>query len=364
LTTWPRVAAVELVRVQLPLVRAHIYAGGQERVRDLVLVRAIGADGEQGWGECSALSSPGYMHETTEMCWSTLRDELAPRWLAGKSVVSSSPMAHACIEGAAVDLRLREMGRSLADELFSASGPRDSVAWCAVVGLHGDVQATLDEVDDAVAAGAAQIKLKIAPGQDLDRLRLVRDNHPDIPLAADANGSYASWSAVPLELADCGLTYLEQPVAPDDLAGSSSVEAALGIPVALDESVDSVGRLTEARERGAGSVLNVKVSRLGGLAVVQSVLTDLDRTGMPAFVGGMLESAVGRAVGLAVAAQAPCAMPCDLGPTSRYFVEDIGPSFEPDEGGRLTIPTGPGIGISPDDDALTRLAVERVTVRP
>lgn len=350
--------------MRIPLVRSHVYAGGTEREREVVLVRAEAVEGGEGWGECSALSSVGYGSETVDSSWRTLRDDLAPQWLVRRTVERAAPMAYAAIEEASIDLSLRSRDVSLVDELFTGAPPRGSISWCAVVGLHDDAQTMLRDVDDALAAGAAQVKLKIAPGHDLGPLAAVRDRYPDLALAADANGSYPSSSAIPAELAALGLTYLEQPLPPDDFVGSSHVEVELGIPVALDESVDSLQRLADARDRRAGSIINVKAARLGGLSEVQSVLTDLQRTGTRAFVGGMLETAVGRAIGLAIAAQEPCSLPSDLGPTSRYFVDDIGPSFEADEVGRLSPAQGPGIGVDPDPAVLERFCIDRVVIRP
>jgi O-succinylbenzoate synthase len=86
------------------------------------------------------------------------------------------------------------------------------------------------------------------------------------------------------------------------------------------------------------------------------------REGIDAFVGGMLETSVGRAVAHAVAAQAPCTLPTDAGPSSRYFTDDIGPAFEVNEAGRLVAPASPGIGLAPDQDALDRWCVDRVWI--
>lgn len=361
--SWPTLRAIELVRIRIPLVRPHVYAGGEERERDIVLIRAVDTDGAEGWGECSTLSTAGYTSETTDGAWRALRDELAPKWLTGRVPATAMPMAYAALEGAAVDLSLRGSDTSLVDAFSAGAAVRPSVEWCAVVGLRDDDRATLNEIADALAAGAAQIKLKIAPGRDVGPLAAVRDRYPDVPLAVDANGSYPSPSAVPSELKDFGLAYVEQPRAPDDLIGSAQAAADLGVPVALDESITSVARLVEAREVGAGTIVNVKVARLGGLAETAQVLAEMQREGMVGFVGGMLESAVGRAVALAVAAQPACTLPCDVGPTSRYFIEDIGSPFEPEETGRLSPPTGAGIGLVPDPDALERFAVDRVLLR-
>ena len=137
---------------------------------------------------------------------------------------------------------------------------------------------------------------------------------------------------------------------------------ALGTPIALDESLTSVARLEEAASFGVPFTVSVKVGRLGGVAEAALVLAEVARLGFGAFVGGMLETAVGRSVALAVATQAACTLPCDAGPTARYFADDIGPAFVPDADGALRPPSGPGIGVTPDPAALERFCVDRVMV--
>lgn len=357
---WPDVDAIELVRIALPLVTPHVYAGGEERARNVVLVRAVDADGVEGWGECSALSSPGYGSETTDSAWVALRDELAPAWLAGAPPPRDRPMAYAAVEMAAFDLELRHRGESLAGALSERFGePRRSLSWCAVLGLS----ATVSDVDRAVQQGASQVKLKVAPSSDLDRLLAARERHPDLPMAVDANGSFPSVDAVPAALAGLDLVYVEQPLAPGELDGSARLAERLGVAIALDESITSAPRLADALERGACAVVSVKPARLGGLVEAADVLHLAAERKVDAFVGGMLETGVGRAAALALAAQRPCTLPCDTGPTSRYYVHDVTPPFEPDAEGRLPVPAGAGIGVVPDPRSLAEHDTERVLLR-
>jgi O-succinylbenzoate synthase len=364
LEPWPSVAAVELVRVRLPLVRPHVYAGGEERERDVVLVRAIDDEGAEGWGECSSLSAPGYVGETTDASWVALTEGLVARWLRGEpnaAPLVEPSMARAALEEAALDLVLRARGVALADRLADDLGPRHaSLPWCAVVSM-ADPDAVIEAIGSALAMGAAQVKAKIGPGRDVELLRQARRAFPDAALAADANGAYPSPDDVPASLFDLGLAYLEQPVAADDIAGAARL-AERGTPIALDESLASSGAIDAIEAAGVPFVLSVKVARCGGVAAAADLLARARDLSCPAFVGGMLETAVGRAVALAVASQAPCTLPCDAGPTSRYFVADIGDAFEPDAEGRLHPPTSAGIGVAPIDTELEPFCVDRLTL--
>lgn len=367
-TTAPDLAAVDLVavlelrRVRLALREPFVAAHGTEHDREVVLVHAIGHDGRHGWGECVALSAPTYTAETTSTAWRALRDVLAPGFLSGSRVVAAEhPMAWTALETALVDLELRRTGRTLVAALGAEPRLLDA---CAVVGLHATVDDTVRAVARRVERGHRSVKLKIEPGRDLDRLLAVRSTYPDLGLAVDANGSYASADRAQLaRIAALGLLYIEQPLPAADLDALAALAPHLAAPVALDESVGSPADLDRAIAAGAGTVVNVKPGRVGGLAASLAVLARAHGAGLAAFVGGMLETGVGRATALAVASLDACTLPTDLGPSSRYFADDVTAPIELVEAGRLRVPDGPGIGVVPRMDRLDAVTVDRVVVR-
>jgi o-succinylbenzoate synthase len=353
----PLIDTVELVRVRLALREPFVASHGVEHDRDLILVRVIGADGSQGWGECPTLSRPGYTSEHTDAAWQVLRDELVPAWMRGEARgLPHHPMARSALVAAVADAGLRRDGISLTGAL---GGRFEPLVTTAVVGMSPSIDDLIDRCAARVREGHRHLKLKIAPGWDVDPLRAVASVFPSVTLAADANGSYRTIDAVPPALGALGITYLEQPLPPGDLTGSASLRRATGITVALDESVDSVGSLQAAARLGALDVVNVKAARLGGLVEARRVLDAAADLGLDAFVGGMLESAVGRGAGLAMATHRACVRPTDLGPSTRYFVEDVADPIGLHPGGCLLPPDGAGIGVVPRADALERLAVAR-----
>ena len=182
---------------------------------------------------------------------------------------------------------------------------------------------------------------------------------PDLDLAADANGSLSAVEEAVLDRIDgFGLAYLEQPLPADDLEGSAAVARRMDTPIALDESVSSDAGARTAIAFGAADLLNVKPARVGGpVEAARIVKTAADR-GIPVFVGGMLESGVGRAAALAVAALPGCTAGLDLGPSTRYFDPDLTAPFGLTADGTIAVPTGPGIGVRPDLDRLEEVTVE------
>jgi O-succinylbenzoate synthase len=357
------VAAVELRRVRLPLLEPFVAAHGTEHEREVVLVHVAGRDGEHGWGECVALSEPTYTAETTASAWVALRDQLVPALLADEPVPTTGhPMAWTAVEVALVDLRLRRQRRALVDALGAARRPIDA---CAVVGLQPTIDATIAAVGRRVDEGYRAVKLKIAPGHDLEPLAAVRAAFADLALAADANGSFTLDDRSRLEgFGELGLDYLEQPLAADDLAGLARLRPALPYALALDESVASPDDLDRAVAAGAGSIVNVKPGRVGGIAACQAILARAAEAGWGAFVGGMLETGIGRATALAVASHPACTLPTDLGPSDRYFDADLTEPIPLEAGGCLQVPAGSGIGVVPRSGRLDAATVERAELAP
>lgn len=358
------VEAVELVRVRVPLLTPLRTAHGTEAVRDVVLVRVALADGTDGWGECSALARPTYTAEHTAGAWVVLRDELVPALLAGRDAgVVGHPMAVTALAVARSDAGLRRRGRRLVEDLGARHGrPADRLRTTAVVGRAGSVDELLAVVAARIADGAALVKLKVTPRpEDLDAVAVVRSTWPDVAVAVDGNGSLDRRSLALLD--GLGLVYIEQPAPADDLLESAALAERLDTPVALDESITSPGTLATALTLSAGRVINVKPARVGGLEVAAELIRTTVDAGAVAFVGGLLETGVGRAAALAVAALPGCVLPTDLGPSARYLADDVTEPVVTDAQGLVVVPTGPGIGVTPRPDRLDALAVERLVLR-
>lgn len=359
------VAEVELVRVRVPLVSALRSAHGAESIRDLVLVRVTLVDGSTGWGECSALARPTYSAEYTAGAWAVLRDELVPDLLAGSTGnVVGHPMATHALSTARLDAGLRQRGRPLVEELGHRYGrPAKHLPVTAVVGRAPSIDALVAVVDARLADGAVLIKVKVTPHpDDLAAVTAVRAIWPDLALAVDGNGTLDHRSLSILD--GLGLAYVEQPAPADDLLASAAMAKRLGSPVALDESISSVGALEVALTVSACQVVNVKPARVGGVQVAANLAQVAVDAGCAVFVGGMLESGIGRAAALAVAALPMCTLPTDLGPSNRYFNPDISTAVTTDERGWVVVPVGPGIGVLPIPGRLNQTAVDRLVLRP
>ncbi len=362
----PGLVSVELVRLRLPLRHVHRAAHGSEAVRDLVLVGATFADGIVGWGECSALARPTYSSEHTAGAWLVLRDELVPSVLAGRAPqVVGHPMASSAVLTALTDAVLQRVDRSLATELAATLGtnPLTAVPSCAVISRGDAIDDVLTRVADRVAQRVAMVKLKVTPAQrDLATVGAVREAWPNLALAVDFNGT-ADADAL-RRLDPLHLEYVEQPAPAEELVRSAHLASLIEAPVALDESLSSTGALDAAVALGAGRIANVKPARCGSPHAAAAMVGHARNAGLEVFVGGMVESGVGRAAALAVAALPGCTLPTDLGPSLAYFAEDITAPLLADDSGRMMIPANSGIGVAPVAAHVEQFTVDRLVLRP
>jgi O-succinylbenzoate synthase len=191
----------------------------------------------------------------------------------------------------------------------------------------------------------------------------VRAAFPGVDIAADANGSYDLDDREHLEallaLDDLGLSYLEQPLAPEALSASARLCGLLELPVVLDESINDLAGLERAITAGALDGCSIKAPRVGGLLPARALLERCCELGISAVVGGMLESGIGRAAALALAACPGFDLAGDLGASERYFDPDLTAPHEL-VGGDLLVPVGPGLGVDLDEEALDRALVASV----
>ena len=362
------VDAVELRLVALPLVAPFRSATTTETVREVVLVRVMGADGE-GWGECVALTEPTYTSEYARGALRVLEQHLVPRLLATSeplhphdvvpmlATVDGHPMAKAALELAVLDMALRRASRSLADHL----GGRGSRVPCGVaLGLEHDERALLDTVERCLAEGYRRLKLKIAPGRDIAVVRAVRRHvGTDVVLQADANGTYTLEEAAALiALDEFDLACIEQPLGRDRLLDHAELASRMRTPVCLDESITSAGVAADAIRLGACSVLCIKPGRVGGYLAARAVHDVCIEHAVAAWCGGTIETGIGRSCNAALASLPGFTMPGDLSPSSRFFERDIvrqPPTMATD--GTMAVPTAPGTGVEVDIDAVVDMTV-------
>lgn len=363
-----RIETIELIRVSLPLRSPWHTAAGVMTERESILVN-LRSDVGDGWGECVAFSSPSYSAEFVGSALLVLRDRLLPLLLAGGpraditgadvdrllSPVAGHHMAKAALEMAVLDAELRAAGRSLAEHLGAS---RDRVEAGVAIGFAPDVGELCERVDAAVEAGYRRVKLKIEPGRDVDRVAAVRERFPALTMYVDANGAYTRDDADHLaRLDDFGLALIEQPLDAEDLVGHALLADRLKTPICLDEPITSVATTESAVALGACEVVNLKPGRVGGYLEARRIHDFCADRGLPLWCGGMLETGLGRAANVALAALPGFTLTGDLSASDRFYERDIVTEPVALVDGMLTVPTAPGIGSDIDHDAVAAFRV-------
>lgn len=362
---------VELLRVEIPLVTPFRTSFGTDTVRDALLVHVTTEAGE-GWGECVADRAPLYSAEWVDGAAEVIERFLLPRVLALGDVldaeaiapaladVEGHPMAKGALEMAILDAQLRSANTSFG-EFFGAT--RDRVDCGVSVGIQDEIPRLLDLVDGYLAEGYRRIKMKIEPGCDVAPVRAVREHvGNEIALQVDANAAYTRADAPTLAALDpFGLLLIEQPLSPDDLLGHAQLARQLTTPICLDESITSARLAADAIELGACAIVNIKAGRVGGYLEARRVHDVCAARAVPVWCGGMLETGLGRAANIALAALPNFTLPGDTSASARYFARDLTEPFVLDDG-QLAVPTAPGLGVVPMPDALRDFTSLRRTI--
>jgi O-succinylbenzoate synthase len=353
---------IRLHRLDVPLVRPFRTSFGTEYKRDVLLVEAQ-ADGLSGWGECVAMDWPGYSAEYTDAAIDVIGRHLLPT-LAGitgrtepteirarMAPMLGHPMAKAALETALLDLWLRRRQQSLADYLGAVRRYVD----CGVsVGIPASetLAELLDEVEQYMQAGYRRIKLKIEPGWDVGPVAAVRERWSSVPLQVDANQAFKrDHGPLLAQLDDLDLLLIEQPLPEDDWYGHVLLSRRVRTPICLDESILSVVSADSAISLGATSIINIKPGRVGGYLTARDIHDLCVERAVPVWCGGMLETGIGRAANLALAAMPGFILPGDTSASSRYYAQDVTEPFVLQDG-QLPVPTGPGIGVDPIPEVL------------
>lgn len=356
IVTFPpmRIEAIELHQIELPYVHPFEASYGRATARAALLV-AVQSAGLTGWGECVAGAGPWYTAETVGTAWHVLTDFLAPRLLgqeiaqpqqvaAAFAPVRGHAMARAALEAAVWDLLGQAQGQPLAALL---GGVRTTVSVGVSLGIEPTLAALLEQVAGYVAAGYRRVKLKIKPDWDVAVVAAVRERWPDLLLQVDANSAYTLADAPRLaELDEFDLLLIEQPLHHDDLVEHAVLQRQLRTPICLDESIHSPDHARWALEIGACRVLNIKPGRVGGFTAAKAIHDLAAAHDVPVWCGGMLETNVGRAGNLALAALPNFTLPGDISASARYFAHDIAaPDFVLNADSTITVPAVPGVGV-------------------
>jgi len=352
-----RLHSLGLREIHLQLL--HPFETSMDRVthRRIILTEAT-VDTVTGWGECVAGESPFYSPEDTDTAWHIITEYLWPM-LKGKSFASAADvwslleqvrghnMAKAAVETAIWDAEAKQKNIPLHQLL---GGQRKEIPCGVSIGLKQTIDELIAAVRTELAAGYQRIKLKIAPGRDIDLVKAVRDAFPLIKLSVDANSAYReSDYALLKQLDNFYLMMIEQPLGWDDIYAHVDLQKSLQTPICLDECIHTIEQARAAVALGACKIINIKLGRVGGYTQAKLIHDLCQQNNIPVWCGGMLESGIGRAHNIHLSTLPNFSLPGDVSASARYWHRDIiDPQVTVTPSGTIKVPDQPGISFVPN----------------
>ena len=328
--------------LSIPFREAFTTAAGTVKARDLVVLRVQDTDGAVGYGEAAPFEP--YDGVSVGAVARVLQERMTP---------TAYPQVHTADEMAFLDLESRRMGTAIA-ELGA-----DTVA--VNFTLAG---ATPEDVASSAAAaridGYDCFKLKVGLSDDEARVAAVRDAiGADALLRLDANGAWTPADAVARieRLAGYGLEFVEQPcVTLEDLA---AVRRACSVRIAADESVQSADDVRSATRAEACDVVSIKLASMGGVSAAQRAIEAARAAGIEPYVSSTLDGPWGIAAGLQLASAEGISLHCGLA-TLGLFDAAIARVLPSPKGGRMEVPSGPGLGVDVPEEAIREVLIQEL----
>ena len=362
-----RIESVEVFHVQLVMTEPFTTSFGTIEVRDLLILRAE-TDVGVSWSELPVLRTPSYTAETIFTSLHILVDFMLPA-VIGKEFsdvddlldlvgsIRGNNATRYAIDSLGYHMLSSKLGASVSEII---GGTNAQVACGVSVGIYSDSAQMLEFIEKCLQEGFLRIKLKIKPGHDVEILDIVRKRFPSVLIMVDANGAYSRDDLHHLEQFEkYNLLMMEQPFGYEDLVTHAQLQKRVSFPVCLDESVASSADFESALELGACRALNVKLSRIGGFHEALRIHKLAKDANIALWCGGVMESGIGQADGLALSSLSTFTFPADIGPSDRYFKRDVVPNLGKLVNGTMLVSSTPGVGFDIDEDFIRGIARSR-----
>ena len=375
-TSAPQMTALTIERIETrivdcPTTRRHKLSNTEISYQSFVIVKAVLSDGTFGYGEAATLGGPRWSEESVEAIKANIDTYIAPvligqtalnfeaNALRMKTAVSRNSSARAAVEAAIMDASGKAINLPVTAFLGGAVRDKVEVLWALA---SGDADQEIEEARAKLAAREhRRFKIKLGfypPAQDMVRLRKVVAGMPEgTELVVDVNQGWSEATAIRYfpELAEMGVSLIEQPLRPGQLAATARIAARSSVPLMTDEAAFSLPELVQNASAAAGSVYSLKLVKSGGLFDLKRAAGVASAFGMELYGGCLLESGIGAAAHMAVFATLPhLEWGCEhFGP--RILKRDLVSDGLEFRDFHIHLPQGPGLGITVDEDALAQV---------
>ena len=361
-----KIVKVEVFPVSLPLKKPFRIALGTMSHSPHAVVRITTDEGIVGYGEASTWHVV-YGYDQHDLVWAIERylgpvvmglnvyeiERILERM---NSVLPKNLMAKAGVEIACQDARAKALGVSLSQLIGGAlRNPVEVVETVDIVPVKEAAQMATKHVENGFRC--IKIKVGLDPKEDVERVRVVRETvGPEIQIRVDGNQGYDRSSAMKacLAMEPFGLQWIEQPLPDWDLEGLSMLAEAIWTPIAVDESIYTLHDVYRVVKAKAADVINIKVSKCGGIHPSLKIAHAAQSMGVPCFLGGCTETGVGTAAALHFGACAPNLFPAVEVGGSASFKDDIVTEPLLASGGVIQLSEKPGIGVEVDVNKLKK----------
>ncbi|MCC7022951.1 MAG: o-succinylbenzoate synthase [Thermomicrobiales bacterium] len=335
------------------------------------------ADGLRGVGEVPTLRDPAYKAEVdTPAVLTSLREFILPAVAAWQREhgpiddVACLRDSYAWVKGAVfaksgVEAAMWDIAAQRADQPLWQLWGGERREFPVGVSIGGKtLPQILSLAEQAVDLGYRRLKVKIWPGFDEEVARALRERFPDVLLQVDANSAYTmeNWRRLQA-LDDLDLLLIEQPLFDDDIILHSEISRELRTPICLDESIHSLrdtqaaASLWERNNALDRLIVNIKPPRVSGFAEAIEIARFCDAKGVRTWIGGMLDSAWGKAMNLNFNGLPEIGLPGDhFSPGGAYFVADVTEAPLVSQDGTFTLGEGVSAGVAFDWPRFERLS--------
>jgi L-Ala-D/L-Glu epimerase len=316
--------------------------------RQDVWVRVTDGEGNEGWGEAPATPFYGETAETVAAVLPRLAEAMEEAAagdpfalerieVALSHSVGRNPAAKVAISAALHDL----VGKRLGVPVWKLWGldPAAAPVSSFTIGID-EPEVMREKVREAAAYPI--LKIKVGTARDAEILAMIREEAPEKVVRVDANTGWTAKQAIaalPM-LADFGVEFVEQPLAPGDFEGMKLLRQASPLPIVADESCRTVADIP--RLAGLVDGINIKLAKCGSLREALRMVHCARAHGLSVMLGCMVESTLGIAAAVQLA---PLVDWVDLDGAALLASDPFrGPGMEED--GRMRFNTEPGLGVT------------------
>lgn len=368
-----KIVEVETLLLDLPTIRPHRLSMVTMSGQTMMIVRLRSSDGIQGLGEGTTIGGLAYGAESPESMKLTIDRYVAPLLVGAdptrvgllmdgiNAAVKGNHFAKCAVETALLDAQARRLGVPLSELFGGRRRDRLPVVWTLA---SGDTVRDIDEAQRMLDIRRHKdFKLKIGSRsveEDVRHVAAIRKALPDFAsVRVDVNMAWREREATRgiEELADAGCVLVEQPVA--GIEPLARLQANSRVALMADEVLTGPETALAAASSRAGEVFSIKIEQAGGLFNAAKVMAVAEAAGIAVYGGTMLEGPVGT---IAAAQLFAGARRLDWGTelfgplllTEELLTEPLTyADFE------LALPSGPGLGITLDEAAVSRFRRDR-----